>query len=257
MGKTANYSLAFLKMGNVAGDGTMGTALTQFDDPKRDTTVLTMADGTKQDFLAEISDSPYYSVNTPGAVTLATDLYAKSATQLQKIFGGTIVAGAAGYAASLGAITPGSAYTNGQYNNVTLNNGVIVNITVAGGVVTNVVLVSGGSGNSVGGSLTTSNANIGGTGTGFAVAVATITTAPAKWSAPNTQITLEQSIELTHKNGSKISLVRVSLNATFEWNFKRSDLPLIHLKGTVLDPIDPVTGSSLGIAPYFYTEQPS
>jgi hypothetical protein len=175
--KTANYSLKFLKIGNVGAAGTMGTALTQFDDPVRDTTVVTMADGTQNDFMAEISDSPYFSVTTPGKVTFAADLYAKSATQLQKVFGGAITAEAGGN--------------------------------------------------------------------------------PERWEAPNAQVTIEQSVELTHQNGSKLQLVRVSLNATFEWNFKRGSLPLIHFKGTVLDPIDPVTGLSLGIAPYMYIGQPT
>jgi hypothetical protein len=62
MAKKANYSLSLFEMGAIANDGTMGTSLTAFDDPVRDTCVLQMADGTKQNFMSEISDYPYYSV---------------------------------------------------------------------------------------------------------------------------------------------------------------------------------------------------
>jgi hypothetical protein len=48
MSKKANYSLSLFEMGAIANDGTMGTSLTAFDDPVRDTCVLQMADGTKQ-----------------------------------------------------------------------------------------------------------------------------------------------------------------------------------------------------------------
>jgi hypothetical protein len=173
MSKKANYSLSLFEMGAIANDGTMGTSLTAFDDPVRDTCVLQMADGTKQNFMSEISDYAYYSVNTPGDVTIKADFYAKSASQLVSVFGGTATA------------------------------------------------ESGGN--------------------------------PEMWNAPASQVTLEQSVRLTHKNGKKISLVRVSLTATFEWNFKRSALPLIHFTGTVLQPSDPTTGLPLAIAPFFFT----
>ncbi|MGN6352818.1 MAG: hypothetical protein ACTHLB_05480 [Parafilimonas sp.] len=173
---TANYSLSSLKIGDVGASGGMGTALTEFDDPVRGTAVITMEDGTTQDFFGEISDNPYFSAVTPGKVTFAADFYAKSAAQLQKVFGGTVTAEAGGN--------------------------------------------------------------------------------PARWGAPASQVTLEQSIELTHKNGSKVQMVRVSVNATFEWNFKRDALPIIHFKGTVLQPANPSTGEYLTIPPIQFIEQP-
>jgi hypothetical protein len=83
--------------------------------------------------------------------------------------------------ATLGAITAGVAYTNGVYNAVALvsSTGVgmraTANITVAGGVVTAVTLVTLGVGYAVGDTLTATAASIGGTGAGFSVPVATLT----------------------------------------------------------------------------------
>ena len=70
---------------------------------------------------------------------------------------------------SFGAITGGSLYTAGTYNNVALTGGTgtgaTANITVSGaGAVTTVTLVSGGIGYNVGDSLSAPAASIGGTG---------------------------------------------------------------------------------------------
>lgn len=90
----------------------------------------------------------------------------------------------AGRIATLGAITPGSGYTNGTYTDVPLTGGAGTNatadITVAGGAVTAVVIKSGGANYAVGNSLSASNTNLGGAGTGFAIPVATINTAEAE-----------------------------------------------------------------------------
>lgn len=85
---------------------------------------------------------------------------------------------------TFGAITAGSAYTNGVYTNVPLVtvSGVgasgTATITVAGGVVTGVALNAGstktGDGYAVGNLLTADFNDIGGTGSGFQVAVGTI-----------------------------------------------------------------------------------
>jgi len=173
MGKTANYSLSSFKMGAIANDGSMGTSLTSFDDPVRDTAVLSIAEGTKQNFQQEISDFPYYSVVTPGDITFKADFYAKSASQLQTVFGGTATA------------------------------------------------ESGAT--------------------------------PEMWNYPTSVVTQELSLEVTHKNGHKVQLVRVAISASLDWNFKRGSLPLIHLTGSVLQPLDPTTGlPNLNIAPFRY-----
>lgn len=89
-------------------------------------------------------------------------------------FGGTT-----GGIATLGAITQGTLYTAGQYNNVPLTggtgSGAFANITVAGGAVTAVVLVNYGNGYTAADVLSAAAANIGGTGSGFSIPVATIT----------------------------------------------------------------------------------
>lgn len=86
---------------------------------------------------------------------------------------------------TFGAITPGSAYTNGTYSDVALTGGTgtgaRATIVVAGGVVTTVTKTANGSGYTVGNSLSATAASIGGTGTGFAVAVATVSAAPTSF----------------------------------------------------------------------------
>ena len=80
---------------------------------------------------------------------------------------------------SLGTLTGGSGYTNGLYYNVQLTGGsgtaAYADITVSGGAVTSVVIRNGGCLYKVGIVLSAAVANIGGTGTGFSVPVATVT----------------------------------------------------------------------------------
>lgn len=89
-------------------------------------------------------------------------------------FGGTT-----GVIFTLGAITAGTLYTNGTYTNVPLTggtgSGAQATVTVAGGGVTSVVLTNNGSGYTVADALSATAANLGGTGSGFSVPVATIT----------------------------------------------------------------------------------
>ena len=74
-----------------------------------------------------------------------------------------------------GAITPGSGYVNASYTNVPLTGGsgagATANITVSGGAVTAVTIFDPGAGYEVGDSLSASNTNLGGSGSGFAVPV--------------------------------------------------------------------------------------
>lgn len=87
---------------------------------------------------------------------------------------------------TLGTLVGGAAYTNGNYVNVPLTGGAgqqaTANITVAGGAVTVVTLVAfgsfvGGFGYLINDTLSAAAANIGGTGAGFTIKVATITVA--------------------------------------------------------------------------------
>lgn len=81
---------------------------------------------------------------------------------------------------TFGAITGGAGYVNGTYPNVALTGGTgtgaRADITVSGGAVTSVVKVNPGTGYTAGDSLSAATADIGGgTGAGFAVVVASVT----------------------------------------------------------------------------------
>jgi hypothetical protein len=79
---------------------------------------------------------------------------------------------------SFGTLTGGSGYTNGLYYNVPLTggsgSGAYADITVSGGAVVGVVIRNGGCLYKVGNALSAAVADIGGTGTGFSVPVATV-----------------------------------------------------------------------------------
>ena len=86
--------------------------------------------------------------------------------------------------------TGGSSYSTGVYPNVTLTggqgSGATATITVAGGVVTSVVLNNPGNFYAVGDSLTAAASSIGGTGSGFAVTVASVNnTSGTSWLGDN------------------------------------------------------------------------
>jgi hypothetical protein len=79
---------------------------------------------------------------------------------------------------TLNTLVGGTLYTAGTYNGVSLTGGTgtgaTANIVVGGGgAVTSVTIVNGGSGYDVGETLSAAAANIGGTGSGFSIKVAT------------------------------------------------------------------------------------
>ena len=110
-------------------------------------------------------------------------MWANTTGQGNTAIGSYALAGNGNSVAALGTITGGSGYTNGTYTNVSLNTipanylvvAPIANITVSGGAVTAVSMVSGGAGIAAVTSLTASAADIGGTGSGFSVAIAAFT----------------------------------------------------------------------------------
>jgi hypothetical protein len=91
---------------------------------------------------------------------------------------------------TLGAITAGTSYTAGTYSNVSLTggsgSGATASIVVSGGGVTAVTLVNGGTGFVVGNTMSALAANIGGTGSGFSIPVATVgNTTGTTWLGDN------------------------------------------------------------------------
>jgi hypothetical protein len=132
----------------------------------------------------------------------SVDIAPEPATQTQVIN----TAATTGNIATLGAITAGTLYTNGSYTNVPLTggtgSGATANITVSGGGVTAVTLVNRGTGYTAADSLSASAANIGGTGSGFAVAVSTLTQ----------QITLLPSTRFVELAADGICSFRVGLD---------------------------------------------
>lgn len=102
------------------------------------------------------------------------DVAGEPASQTQVIN----TAATTGAVGTLGAITAGTLYTNGTYTNVPLTggtgSGAQATIVVSGGGVTAVTLTKQGTGYTAADSLSAAAANIGGTGSGFAVPVSTI-----------------------------------------------------------------------------------
>jgi hypothetical protein len=91
---------------------------------------------------------------------------------------------------TFGAITGGSAYTNGTYRNTALTGGkgsiATADIVVSGGAVTSVTVTQGGTGYVIGDVLSATAASIGGTGSGFSIPVATIGNASGQtWLGDN------------------------------------------------------------------------
>lgn len=255
MAKNKIFGLNSVMMGAIAVDGDMGTVLEQVGETVSGTATLTAEDNTITDFNVEESDTPIESVvSAIGKKTLAWSSFDVGADNMVKFFGGTKVTAAAGKIATLGSITGGSSYTNGSYPNVPLTGGAgtgaTANITVAGGSVTAVVIVTGGSGYAVANSLTASAANIGGTGTGFAVPVATVVAIPETYKAPSVAPDMERSLKLTDKKGNIIYIPRAKISAKPTLSFTKTALGQIDIVATVLTP------TKVGVPDYYIEYAP-
>lgn len=91
MGKY-KLGLEYIKLGDVAADGDMGTVLAEVGDTVAGTAVLTTEEAQITDFKIEESDSPVESIKTDAdSMTFNWSTYANDAATLQKMFGGTIV----------------------------------------------------------------------------------------------------------------------------------------------------------------------
>lgn len=114
------------------------------------------------DYKVRIRCANYKNMSVPVNSVGNTVLYKKGAT-----------------VATLGTPTGGSLYTNGKYFHVPVTGGTgtgaTLNITVTGNVVSAVTVAFGGTGYTAADVLTCSNTLIGGTGSGWQVAVATVT----------------------------------------------------------------------------------
>lgn len=92
-----------------------------------------------------------------------------------------------GGVATFGTVTAGASYTNGTYENVPMTggtgSGALATVVVALTVVSSVTKTHAGSGYTVGDVLSADNTTMGGTGTGFAVPVATIASTTAVYGA--------------------------------------------------------------------------
>lgn len=239
------FGLAAVEMGAIAGDGGMGTVLEAVGETVSETATLTQEDNTTTEFKIEESDSPVESlVSEVGAVTFAWSSYKVDAATAYKFFGGTATPYiAVGGILTLGSITGGTLYTNGSYTNVPLTGGAgtgaTANITVAGGAVTVVTIVNKGAGYAAANTLSAAAANIGGTGSGFSVPVATVKTTTAQqelWEAPDQFPVVEVSLKLTDKKGNVVKLPRVSIAAKMNLSFNRTSLGQFDMVATVLQP---------------------
>lgn len=123
--------------------------------------------------LAPTSNPTFNNVTLTGTLTLP-------AQAQYTVFAG---AGTTGLIATLGTVTGGSGYTGaGTYLAVPLTGGTgtgaKATVVVAGGAVTTVTITTVGTGYTVNDTLSASNTNLGGAGSGFSVPVATINAVP-------------------------------------------------------------------------------
>lgn len=233
--------LVSMKLGDIAGDGDMGTSLTAIGDTVAGSAAMETTEATVQDFKIEESDSPVLSIKTEAdKIVINWSTYNNSADALVKLFGGTKVAATTDGVATIGSITAGSLYTDGTYTDVALTGGTgtgaKATIVVSGGAVTGVTITSPGNGYTAADSLTASAADIGGTGSGFAVAVATVADTNEQWKAPDAIPEIEQSLEAAWKTGGKIQVPRAKITAKLSMSFKRDALSQVDISASVLQP---------------------
>ena len=92
MANKHSMGLTKVEMGDVAGDGGMGTALAEVGNTLSGTFQFLTAEGTKTDINIEESDAPAISSTKAGVATIKWSCIDVSADTLVKLFGGTKVA---------------------------------------------------------------------------------------------------------------------------------------------------------------------
>jgi hypothetical protein len=223
----------------------MGISLAAVGETVSGTATMTTEDNTVTDFNIEESDSPIESiVSAAGKITFSWSTYKVDAATLEKFLGGTVTAYIAlGGILTLGSVTGGTLYTNGTYTDVPLTGGAgtgaKATVVVAAGSVTTVTITERGIGYAVGNTLSAAAANIGGTGSGFTVPVATVQTTSAqqeKWEAPDTFPDVEKSLKLTDRNGNIVSIPRAKISTKLGLSFAKDKLGQLDMSATVLQP---------------------
>jgi|SRR5436190_16516959 hypothetical protein len=238
------FGLASLKVADIASDGGMGTNLITLGETVKGTMQFSQEDNTTTEFEIEESDSPVESIiSAVGKLTAVWSSHNIKYYILKKLFGGTgNMRQQVGSINVLGAITAGTLYTNGFYEDVPLTggagSGARANITIGGGGVTNVELTDLGSGYAGANNLSVAAANVGGTGSGFSIAVTSVfaVAAAEKWEAPDSFTELELSMQLTDKKGSVMSIPRAKIAAKLNVSFSKEKLGQLDFSATVLQP---------------------
>lgn len=236
--------LASIKIAPIASDGGMGTDFFTVGETVAGTASMTSEDNTVTDFTIEESDSPVESVVTQqGKISINWSTYSVNYRTLNKLFGGTgNLAQAVGSINVLGALTGGSGYGNGYFEDVPLTGGAgtgaRANIKVSGGAVVSVEMTALGSGYAGGTPLSAAAANIGGGGTGFSQAITSVHAAVVveKWEAPDSFPDVEISLQGTDKKGNVVKFPRVKLSSKPSLSFAKDKLGQIDIAGTVLQP---------------------
>jgi hypothetical protein len=250
----AKYSLGLVNIylaPTGAGNG-YGTAYEAVGSTVTDSATMSTADDTVTDIKIEESSTPIISyISDPGKTTFAWSTYDVSPYTLYRLFGGTLAQFKT--ASGLGTVVPGSGYTNGTYYDVPLTggagSGAKGTVVVSGGVVSSVAIVNGGEGYAVSDSLTASNTNLGGTGSGFSVPVATLANSSATksvWNAPAQKITLQKSLKIVSKLGSTLEIANAQISARFNASFSGTKASQIDMTASILLPDD-------GSSPYRVT----
>lgn len=238
------FGLVSIQAAPIASDGDVGTDFFTIGETVQGTCTMAQADNTTTDFAIEESDSPILSIKSQaGALTLSWSSYNIKYYILKRLFGGTgNLVQANGAINTLGTITPGTGYTTGYYENVALSGGAgtgaIANIKVSGGGVTAIDFTALGSGYAVANALTTAAANIGGTGSGFTVNVASVYSAALaeSWQAPDSLDETEWSLKVTDKNGNTLVIPRAKIAAKLGLSFAKDKLGQMDFVGTILQP---------------------
>ncbi len=92
-----SIGLESIKMGLIAGDGGMGTTLTQIGATVSDSASITTEEGTTTDFPIEENDAPFFSIqSTAQKQTLAWSTYDVDLDTMARFYGGTVVVGTGG-----------------------------------------------------------------------------------------------------------------------------------------------------------------